>query len=568
MDLWYSKDTGMSVKAYADADHAVCQDTKCSTLGSAQFLGDKLVSWSSKKQKCTAISSTKVEYIALSGCCAQILWMRSQLTDYGFQFNKIPLYCDNKSAIAPCCKSVQHSRAKHIDSDTKVFTIMMEILLEPTSNKLSVVTFWFTLIMLSALRRFDNENMMSVMNLIHVCLKDSIPQARNLVKEILLKLNLPDHRDKVSHPVVQRRMVESYVPPIPFSGRLKKEKEKEQLELDDLKPSCAWIDLANKSTQYPMGIAENVIVKIDKFIFPVDFVVEITIDDEKLLNNLYSSTTPELFSYLDLDDFKNPTLFAASTADMEKPILKLKELPSYLEYAFLDARCEKTNLVLNYEKCHFMVKEEIVLRHKISSAGIEVDKENVDVIAKLPYPTNINGIRSFLGFYWTTIFKDPIKHVRKCNAFPSSRNDKYLLVPVDYVSKWVEAEALPTNDARGVAIKNVNLDLDATGRNSFLQLNNLEETRHEAYEHSQSYKERTKRWHDARITDKEFQKGEEVLVFNSRLKIFPGKLRTRWYGPYSVTKVFPYRTVEVFGKNGIRFKVNGHRLKKYYGGGV
>ncbi|GKE53008.1 hypothetical protein Tco_1488164 [Tanacetum coccineum] len=86
MGLWYSKDTG-----------------------------DKLVSWSSKKQKSIVISSTEVEYIALSGCCAQILWMCSQLTDYGFQFNKIPLYCDNKSAIALCCNNVQHSRAKHID---------------------------------------------------------------------------------------------------------------------------------------------------------------------------------------------------------------------------------------------------------------------------------------------------------------------------------------------------------------------------------------------------------------------------------------------------------------------
>ncbi|GJU96321.1 retrovirus-related pol polyprotein from transposon TNT 1-94 [Tanacetum coccineum] len=71
--------------------------------------------WSSKKQKCIAISSTKAEYIALSGCCAQILWMRSQLTDCGFQFNKIHLYCHNKSMIALCCNNVQHSRAKHID---------------------------------------------------------------------------------------------------------------------------------------------------------------------------------------------------------------------------------------------------------------------------------------------------------------------------------------------------------------------------------------------------------------------------------------------------------------------
>ncbi|GJY84630.1 hypothetical protein Tco_0498656 [Tanacetum coccineum] len=86
MGLWYSKDTDMSLTAYADADHAGCQDTRRSTSGSAQFLGDKLVSWSSKKQKSTAISSTE-----------------------------IPLYCDNKSAIALCCNNVQHSRAKHID---------------------------------------------------------------------------------------------------------------------------------------------------------------------------------------------------------------------------------------------------------------------------------------------------------------------------------------------------------------------------------------------------------------------------------------------------------------------
>ncbi|GJX05769.1 hypothetical protein Tco_0193701 [Tanacetum coccineum] len=72
----------MSMTAYADADPAGCQDTRRSTPGSAQFLGDKLVSWSSKKQKCTAISSIEAEYIALSGCCAQILWMGSQLTDY------------------------------------------------------------------------------------------------------------------------------------------------------------------------------------------------------------------------------------------------------------------------------------------------------------------------------------------------------------------------------------------------------------------------------------------------------------------------------------------------------
>nr|GEZ14016.1 copia protein [Tanacetum cinerariifolium] len=109
--------SGISVDQtrFRNADHAGCQDTRRSTSGSAQFLGDKLVSWSSKKQQSTAISTTEAEYIAMSTCCALILWMGSQLTDYGFDFNKIPLYCDNRSAIALCCNNVQHSRSKHIN---------------------------------------------------------------------------------------------------------------------------------------------------------------------------------------------------------------------------------------------------------------------------------------------------------------------------------------------------------------------------------------------------------------------------------------------------------------------
>nr|GEY03245.1 hypothetical protein [Tanacetum cinerariifolium] len=109
-----SKYASKMVKKYV-ADHTGCQDTRHSTSGSAQFLGDKLVRWSSKKEKSIAILSTEAEYITLSGCYAQIFWMHSQLTDYGFQFQKIPLYYDIKSAISLCCNNVQQSRAKHID---------------------------------------------------------------------------------------------------------------------------------------------------------------------------------------------------------------------------------------------------------------------------------------------------------------------------------------------------------------------------------------------------------------------------------------------------------------------
>ncbi|GKF78942.1 hypothetical protein Tco_0234510, partial [Tanacetum coccineum] len=83
--LWYPKDSSIDLTAFADADHAGYQDTCRSTSGSMQLFGDRLVRWSSKRQKSFAISSTEAEYIALFGCCAQILWMRSQLTDYGIR---------------------------------------------------------------------------------------------------------------------------------------------------------------------------------------------------------------------------------------------------------------------------------------------------------------------------------------------------------------------------------------------------------------------------------------------------------------------------------------------------
>nr|GEX20830.1 retrovirus-related Pol polyprotein from transposon TNT 1-94 [Tanacetum cinerariifolium] len=80
-----------------------------------EMCGDKLVSWSSKKQDCTSMSSAEAEYVSLSAYCAQVLWMRTQLTDYGFYFDKIPMYCDSKVAISILCNPVQHSCTKHIN---------------------------------------------------------------------------------------------------------------------------------------------------------------------------------------------------------------------------------------------------------------------------------------------------------------------------------------------------------------------------------------------------------------------------------------------------------------------
>nr|GEV44173.1 retrovirus-related Pol polyprotein from transposon TNT 1-94 [Tanacetum cinerariifolium] len=116
MGLWYPKDTGFELTAFSDSDHAGYLDSRKSTSGGIQFLsGDKLISWSSKKQDCTSMSFVEAEYVSLSACCAQVLCMRTQLTDYGFHFDKIPMYCDSKEAIAILCNLVQHSHTKHID---------------------------------------------------------------------------------------------------------------------------------------------------------------------------------------------------------------------------------------------------------------------------------------------------------------------------------------------------------------------------------------------------------------------------------------------------------------------
>jgi hypothetical protein len=113
--IWYPKGSTFDLIRYSDSDYAGCKVDRKSTSETCQFLGRFLVSWSSKKQTFVALSTAEAEYVAAGQCCAQLLWMRQILRDFGYNLSKVPLLCDNESAIRLADNPVEHSRTKHIN---------------------------------------------------------------------------------------------------------------------------------------------------------------------------------------------------------------------------------------------------------------------------------------------------------------------------------------------------------------------------------------------------------------------------------------------------------------------
>jgi hypothetical protein len=113
--IWYPKGSTFDLIGYTDSNYAGCKVDRKSTSGACQFLGRSLVSWSSKKQTSVALSTAEAKYVAAGQCCAQLLWMRQTFRDFGYNLSKVPLLCDNESAIRLTNNPVEHSRTKHID---------------------------------------------------------------------------------------------------------------------------------------------------------------------------------------------------------------------------------------------------------------------------------------------------------------------------------------------------------------------------------------------------------------------------------------------------------------------
>nr|GEW43669.1 reverse transcriptase domain-containing protein [Tanacetum cinerariifolium] len=305
-------------------------------------------------------------------------------------------------------------------------------------------------------------------------------------------------------------------------------------------PTQMTLELADRSITRPKGVAEDVFVKVGKFHFPTDFVVvdfKANIRVPLILGRSFLRTGRALIDVYG-EEITLGEDYRPAVQSQRRVNLKIHDVIKKEVIKLLDAR-----MIYPISDSPW-----VSLIHCVPKKGgmTIVANENNELIPTRTVGENRASWSDKLDdALWA--FRTAFKTIIGCTP--------YMLVPIELEHKayW--------------ALKHVNFDLNTTGDHRKLQLNELNELRNQAYENSLIYKERTKKLHDSKIKNLIFNVGDQVLLFNSRLKIFSGKLKTHWLGPFTITHVFSYGTVELPQPNG-PFKVNGHRVKHYFGGDI
>ncbi|GJY81820.1 reverse transcriptase domain-containing protein [Tanacetum coccineum] len=198
------------------------------------------------------------------------------------------------------------------------------------------------------------------------------------------------------------------------------------------------------------------------------------------------------------------------------------------------------------------------------------------IVFRTPYHPQTSGqVKSLIesqknfGKDGREIFVLMVRQIRYALWLSNAYKTPIDVLRISYLMEKSDTYSIELEHKAYRALKHANLrfkDEGKLGDTRKLQLNELSELRDQAYENSLIYKEKTKKLHDSKIKNRIFNVGDQVLLFNSRLKIFSGKLKSRWSGPFTITEVYPYGTAKLSHADGSNFKVNCHRLKHYYGG--
>ena len=305
-----------------------------------------------------------------------------------------------------------------------------------------------------------------------------------------------------------------------------------RLGMQEPKPTTISLQLADRSITYPRGIVEDVLVKVDKFIFPADFIVLDMEEDEEVPIIL---GRPFLATGRTIIDVQQGKL--TLRLDDEEVVFKIFDslkIPSTFHSCNFINSLDNTTALISSHFQEQLIQDPLEKILIFDRDELMESEEVIDDIMTLK----------------VGMVQERWKGTRQFNVLEGLNSQ----MPKQSIKK--PPDIIPPNISY------------AQHQRCLLQLNEMDEFHLEAYENAKLYKEHTKRWHDKHIQKREFSVGDKVLIFNSRLRLFPGKLKSRWIGPYEVVKVFPYGVLEVTSDGHETFKINGQRAKHYEDGAV